>query len=290
MRSCGWKYFLLIIVFPWSLNAQEYAWWNQTHQWDGHTHWSSYMKLSPAFMGPNAFPIPEPEPLTTERNINLRFSNHMNPGEVSRDVFTQIALPLGTKAALKIMMNPVEYFEMDSMVRNQRVVRDEFPKGYASGDVLLETNALIFKKNNQQMTFNFGLKTASGSQFRNARYTDAPAYYLNLSYFSEKELSSQLSCEAGVLLGLYVWQTYRINNRQNDAFLAALAFNLYFKDYSFAQSLRGFKGYLNNGDQPLLYKVQLTKQWNTKQIYFSQQWSIHDYSYNTSQLGLVYYF
>ena len=77
-----------------------------------------------------------------------------------------------------------------------------------------------------------------------------------------------------------------INNRQNDAILAAASFKLHYKDYSFTQNLRGFKGYLNNGDQPLLYSLKIAKNWKTHQLYVAQQITLHDYPYNTTQFGV----
>jgi len=290
MRNCGWKYFILAFCFPLGLLAQDLSWWVETHQWDKHTHWSSYMKLSPAFMGPNAFPIPFAEKMIRKPEFDLRFSNHVNPGETSWDFYTRFALPLGNKAALKLEINPIEYFEMDSAIRDERVSRDEFPKGYASGDLLVEMNALIFETEQTQLLFNVGLKTASGSQFRNARYTDTPAYYLDLSYHIEKSINEHLNYDLGVLLGLYVWQTYMINNRQNDAVLAALSFKLHYKDYTFSQNLRGFRGYLENGDLPLLYSTKIAKNWNSYQLYVQQQITLHDYPYNSTQAGCKFYF
>jgi hypothetical protein len=270
-----------------SVSAQDFSWWNDAHQWDGSTHWSSYMKLSPAYMGPNAFPIPFAEKLATKPSFEFRYSNHYNFGEKSRDVFTRVSIPVGEKASLKLQMNPIEYFQMDEQIRDERVSRDEFPEGYASGDVLLEVNTLVYAKEKKQLLFNFGLKTASGSQFRNARYTDSPAYYLNLSYHVENNLTANVTYDAGLLLGLYVWQTYMINNRQNDAVLGAMSFNLHYKKFSLSQNLRGFSGYLNNGDQPLLYSMRVSKKRNSYKLYLGQQISINDYPYNTIQLGLL---
>lgn len=289
MRNSGWKYLLLVFCFPLSIIAQDFSWWNDTHHWDEHTHWSSYMKLSPAYMGPNAFPIPFAEKLTTKRTFDFRFSNHLNKGETSWDLFTRFSIPVGEKAALNIQMNPIEYFQMNTKLRDERVARDEYPNGYASGDVLLEINTLVFQKEQRQILFNFGLKTASGSNFRNARYTDSPAYYLDLSYHVEKRINENLTCDAGLLLGLYVWQTYMINNRQNDAVLGAMSFKLHYKDYSFSQDLRGFRGYLENGDQPLLYSIDISKSSRKRQIYLRQQISLHDYPYHTTQLGVKFY-
>ncbi len=286
MRSCCWKSLLLVFYFPLSLVAQDFSWWNETHQWDGHTHWSSYVKLSPAFMGPNAFPIPFAEKITRKKEFDIRFNTHQNSGEKSWDFYARFALPLGEKAALKIEMNPIEYFQMDTSIRNRRVARDEFPEGYATGDILVEMSALVFEDDQYQLLFNVGLKTASGSQFRNARYTDSPAYYLDLSYHIQRQYTENLSFDAGFLLGLYVWQTYMINNRQNDAILVAASFKLHYKDFSLIQNLRGFKGYLNNGDQPLLYSLKIAKNWKTHQLYVAQQITLHDYPYNTTQFGV----
>ena len=91
------------------------------------------------------------------------------------------------------------------------------------------------------------------------------------------------------MLGLYVWQTYMVNNRQNDAILAALTFNLSYKDFTLSNSLRGFKGYLGNGDFPLLYAAKICRNWNTYQLYLQQQLSLHDYPYNSIQLGCKFY-
>lgn len=282
--------FFLILLPAFNLIAQDYSWWNETHQWDGQSHWSSYMKVSPAFMGPNAFPIPYAEKMISNPEFDIRFSHHITSGEDSWDFYTRFAIPLGDKAALKLAINPIEYFEMDSMVRNDRIARDEFPKGYASGDLLVEINTLIFNTKTTEFLFNVGLKTASGSQFRNARYTDSPAYYFDLSYHIERSINETLSYDVGALFGLYVWQTYMVNNRQNDAVLAALSFNLYFKTYTLSHHLRGFSGYLDNGDFPVLYTTRIAKNMNSYQVYFQQQLSLQDYPYNSTQLGCKFHF
>ena len=290
MRSCSWKYFLLIFSFPLSLIAQDFSWWNDTHQWDGTTHWSSYLVIAPKFMGPNAFPIPFAERKNTQNELDLNFNSHFNPGEKNWDFYTRFSYPLGERASLRLSMNPIEYFEMDSTIRDERIARDEFPQGYASGDLLVEMNALLFENEHSELLFNIGLKTASGSQFRNARYTDSPAYYFDLSFHHEKILSPNFKIDAGLLMGLYVWQTYMINNRQNDAILAAATLKLSYKDYCLQNDIRGFKGYLDNGDQPLLYSVKLLKNWNSLQGSLSQQIALNDYPYNSIQLGVKYRF
>ena len=68
-------------------------------------------------MGPNAFPIPFAEKITRKKEFDIRFNTHQNSGEKSWDFYTRFALPLGDKAALKIEMNPIEYFQMDTSIR-----------------------------------------------------------------------------------------------------------------------------------------------------------------------------
>ena len=241
-------------------------------------------------MGPNAFPIPFAERKNNRVEFELGYNNHSNVGEKNWDFLTRFSYPLSENSSLRLSINPIEYFEMDSVIRDQRKARDEYPKGYASGDLLVEMNTLVFENDHSEVLFNIGLKTASGSQFRNARYTDSPAYYFDLSYHREKIISTDFKIDASILLGLYVWQTYMINNRQNDAILASSSLKLYYKDYCLSQDLRGFSGYLNNGDKPLLYSVKFLKQWNSIHLSVSKQVALHDYPYNSIQFGLKYRF
>lgn len=290
MRSCRWRYFFVVIIFPISLHAQDFTWWNEAHNWDGVTHWTSYLKLTPAFMGPNAFPIPEAEKMIESNGFESSYNYHRNLGEKSWDTYTRFSFLIGDKASLKLSINPIEYFEYDEKVRDERVARDYSPKGYASGDLLVEMNAMIFEKDQKQFMFNTGLKSASGSQIRNARYTDTPAYYFNLSYYQAKYINQSLNIDFGVLLGLYVWQTYMINNRQNDAVLAAISLGLNYKNYVISNDIKGFAGYLGNGDKPLLYKIKLSKNYDKFKLFIANQWSLNDYPYHTSQFGIDYRF
>ena len=67
-------------------------------------------------MGPNAFPISFPEKMILKLKFYVRFSNHLNFRETERDVFMRFAFPLGEKVSLKFFMNPIEYFELDSVL------------------------------------------------------------------------------------------------------------------------------------------------------------------------------
>ncbi len=286
MRNYCWRYILVVILVTFELNAQNYTWWNETHQWDGNTHWTSYLNLAPSTMGPNAFPIPNAERMVRDNCIDLEYNYHDSPGEHSWDLYTRIKFVIGEKATLKFAINPIEYFELGDSVRDARAARDLEPQGYAVGDLLIEMNTLVYEANGSQLLLNIGLKTASGTQIRNARYTDVPAYYFNLSYHKQKDISPNLSIDIGALLGLYVWQTYQPNNRQNDAVLGALSMNLIYKKYTISNNLKGFRGYLHNGDQPITNSIRVTKNYKNYEFYMAQQWAINDYTFDISKIGM----
>ena len=115
MRNCCWKYIILILLPAFNLIAQDYSWWNEIS-----VGWSKplvflYESLT-CFYGSNAFPIPFAEKMILKPEFDVRFSNHFNTGETARDVYMRFAFPLGEKASLKFSMNPIEYFEMDSVI------------------------------------------------------------------------------------------------------------------------------------------------------------------------------
>ncbi|HDR67963.1 MAG TPA: hypothetical protein ENN61_02805, partial [Bacteroidaceae bacterium] len=37
----------------------DYSWWNEKHNWDGVSNWTDYLIITPAYMGPNALPVPD---------------------------------------------------------------------------------------------------------------------------------------------------------------------------------------------------------------------------------------
>jgi len=108
-----------------------------------------------------------------------------------------------------------------------------------------------------------------------------------LTNFNEQ---NSITIDYGALLGLYVWQTYAVNHRQNDAILAAFLFSFNYKEYEISQHIRGFRGYLENGDFPLIYALNISKKWDSYQLYLQYQQSLHDYPYNSIQIGCKYYF
>lgn len=266
--------------------CQEFDWWNEKHDWDGTTHWSDYLIMSPKFFGPNAFPIPFPEKIIEETNLDLSFNYHSNKNEFSKDILSKISIPFGSKVNIKLQINPVEYFSMDSVIRDKRFIRDKKSRGYSVGDLLFETKMRLYGRKNCELNMNVGLKTASGSQLMNARYTDSPSYYFNIVWFNEFSLNQKFNIETGFLLGLYVWQTNLNDYRQNDALLSSLLINFSFKNFNIQNSIRGFKGYIGNGDFPILYRIKFSTNVKNKEFFVFKQYTLKDNPFNTLSFGI----
>ena len=57
--------------------------------WDGITHWSRYIVISPGFMGPNALPVPEIKKGIIENRIEFELSqqNHFSKHDKTFNLF-----------------------------------------------------------------------------------------------------------------------------------------------------------------------------------------------------------
>lgn len=91
------------------------------------------------------------------------------------------------------------------------------------------------------------------------------------------------------MLGFYSYQTYDRQHLQNDALLAGAGLEIKNSKFSFTQSLSGYRGYLENGDRPMVYKTSL--QWKRRRIDAKlwYQWGLNDFPYHSIRAGLVYH-
>ncbi len=307
------KVIFFILGFLFSLQAfsqidEEYpAWWNDTHNWtEGSPHWSQYIITNPGNMGPNALPAPDvyKARLDSVGQYEIRFDQFSHPEDNTYDIAATFYWPVANgKAALKVTALQ-EWYDMSHKVRDERRARDFNPKGNTTGDVLFEFKyqLLIDHTKYPDISFHAGLKTASGGDFHNARFTDAPGYHFALSfgeqYFNENSFLQRV--EWNLMLGLYVWQTYTMTNRQNDAPLIGLSVLTTRNNWTWDNSLSGYFGYLDEGqypeiygdieksDHPLIYKSQLSYNKN-KWIYkIAFKKGFLSYKYDVFQLALGY--
>lgn len=288
--------FILFTLYICSnLHAQDYSWWNQKHHWDGYTSWTSYMIVSPAFMGPNALPVPEVQKgiLLKERSFELGLDGHYSQGDQTGNLFTELFFPLfSDRVGMGISYVPVEIYRTDTITRDLRRSREYDAQGICFGDVYISTYIHMVREHGRipDVLLTVSLKTASGTHFDAARHTDAPGYYFDASagkkvYTGDGTLRY---IRAYAMLGFYVFQTNLDNNMQNDAFLYGTGFDLNFGGLQMEHQLGGYIGYLGNGDKPMVYRMNLL--WNTGsgidlKVRFQQ--GFFDFPYTSLRLSTV---
>jgi len=107
-------YLLLITT---ALQSQNFDWWHETHNWDGSTHWTNYLTVSPGFFGPNALPVPEVNKgiLSDKYRFDFAVEHHHSTGDKTQNVFTQLYFPIArNKVGFNISLVPIERYELDT--------------------------------------------------------------------------------------------------------------------------------------------------------------------------------
>jgi hypothetical protein len=88
-----------------------------------------------------------------------------------------------------------------------------------------------------------------------ARYTDAPGYHFDFSF--GKFLSTDKKWKLAVMAGFYVWQLN--TSGQDDAVLYGGGLEYNDKSWQYRLHCRGYSGYRNNGDRPVILSSAVEK-------------------------------
>lgn len=255
----------ILVLFAFNLNSQdEYEWWNIKHNWDGVSSWMKYIIYSPSYMGPNSLPVPEVNKAEFDKNyyFNLGSIYHRSEGDKTFNFTTQINLPVA-KDRMGILINymPVEFYRTDTMTRDIRRARDYEPDGYSLGDFYFTTFLQIIKDHPKlpDVLFSINLKTASGTNLRNARNTDAPGYYFDISFGKDFTLSGENFkwIRPYAMLGFYCYQTNWYKYPQNDAFLYGSGLEYGFKKFKITTEIGGYIGYFDLDDKPMVFRTEI---------------------------------
>ncbi len=273
--------------------AQDYQWWNDKHNWDGFTPWCEYIRMSPGFMGPNALPVPTIKNGTVSQNAYFKFSldKHFSKGDQTENLHAELYLPLfSERVGLKIDLGPIEHYKMDTLTRDIRRARNVTGEGYAVGDFYVGTYIQLVKHKEKfpDVLLTINLKTASGTKLSDARYTNAPAYFFDVSFSKNFNLNSQETTflRPYVMLGFYVWQLHGHTQFQNDAFLYGLGFDLDFPSLVIKNSFGGYYGYLGDGDRPIVYRLIFQSKFDAIFNYeLALQQGLHDYDYTSLRVS-----
>lgn len=299
MRTVAIKFlfiiqFLAISSFMYSQD-EGHDWWNKKHNWDGISPWYSYLTYSPAYFGPNALPVPEIRDARIDSNMSLEGSVdlHFSQGDNTQNLFIKFRYPfLGGRIAVEVFGVPVEHYIMDTITRDERAARCYDCEGTAMGDLYISTVIQILRDKGAwpDLVLGFTLRTASGNMLGDARYTDAPGYYFDLSAGKSFKLSSKFLIRPYAMLGFYVWQTNRDDYHQNDAFLYGLGLSAYSSRYEFNAKWGGYKGYIGNGDAPVVIRANAIYKLKKIHLKLGFQQGLNDFEYTSFRLGSIFYF
>lgn len=284
--------FLLLFLPSVVLAQQDFGWWNEANDWDGTSPWRSYLTLAPAFLGPNALPVPEVQNGLIEQRTILRLAadGHFSEGDDTQNLFVEFSVPLfSDRVALNLQYVPFEVYHMTTRTRDERSARDFDGRGTAAGDIYVSTHVQLLRDHAKlpDVLLTINLKTASGNQLDAARYTDTPGYFFDVSVGKTYALGEGLrSVRPHVMAGFYVWQTYQDLFYQNDAILFGLGADLNFRDFTVTNALGGYSGYLGEGDRPLVYRLTMESRLERRFNYLLRfQRGITDFPYTSVRLG-----
>lgn len=276
---------------------KDYGWWVKIHDWDWVSHWSAYMTFQPGAMGPLALPVPDNQNgrLDTTLSLLLAPETHFAKNDFTADLFTRINIPIKKTIAIQVWWAPIEYFKTDTVVRDFRAARTREATGFCTGDVYIGTLIPIVqnKKNWPDLLLGINLKTASGTGLPDARTTDSPGYFFDLSGGKDFKLTNILpACtfRAYASGGFYVYQTNRTDYFQNDAILFGGGLDINYKKWRYSLQIAGYSGYFNELDQPIVLRFELNYKLENVDFSLRVQEGNESYNFTSIRAGVKFNF
>jgi hypothetical protein len=284
---------LLAILF---INATAYSqsseWWAQNVGWDGVRPAHYYLNLSSAKMGPNALPVPEMHRLLADSSswFYAGAQGAFTQGEQTVASLLAMQWRANKWFRLGIKVIPLEWYQTSHEIKTERkIFYQSYDNSWAGGDIYAESFIRLpdtwLKGISSELRM--GIKTASGTNLGAARYTDTPGYYADFAF--SKSINAKHQWEA--MIGFYAYQTYDDQLRQNDCLLWGLGHHYHNGHLLLMQSLRGYMGYLGNGDIPIVYDLEARwKPRNSWSWQLKMSRGLHDYPFTLLTVGGLWHF
>ncbi len=288
--------FVLFAVLSFSSFAEEdWGWWNELHGWKtGMPGWRNWIIISPAYLGPNALPVPEVKKgfFLNESEFALTASTHFHSGDPTQDISGRLFIPFAKgKIAVEMYGVMMEHYAYTEEIRNERFSRDKDGKGTAIGDFYFSTLIQLTRDRKFPNTlFRMALRTASGGKLEAARYSDAPGYFFDVSTSKDFGTRESLLFRPYGMIGFYSWQTNDELMLQNDALLYGLGADWEHNSWCFGTSWSGYHGYKNTGDRPMQLNFDLRKDFSRSAISLQYQHGLHDWLYKTLRFSFIWKF
>lgn len=244
-------------------------------------------------MGPNALPVPliNTGSIDSSHSLTLTGNFHFSKGDKTQNIVLY-----GNYCLVKDFISidaswlPYENYRMDHTTKEKRHVFSHYYYQHrAIGDVIINTNIRLLNKvrDKIQLAFRMGYRIPTSGDLGSARFTDAPGYYFDLG--SAKPMGRKKEWKWINMIGFYVWQTYRADHRQDDAFLFGTGFEWSRNALKMQTYFTGYLGY-EEGDKPLLLRSTLEKRFKKISALLRLQYGLHDFDYSSIETGLRYSF
>lgn len=260
-------------------------------------NWVDYIEISPGSMGPNALPVPSVGKGRVEngQSFELGLQAHFGDGDNTQNSWSYLNLNLARDiASLIVYMAPQEHFDVSDRTRDKRMLSGEYyePEGFATGDVYFGFEIQILKDRPKapDVLLRAVTKSASGAETGGARFTDTPGYFIDASAGKDFNIGKgNTIIRPYINLGFYAWQTYDRRNPQNDAPMYGIGMDLLSGKNQLSTSLAGYSGWKDNGDKPLVYRIEYLRKANRFNYLAQYQYGFNDYDYSSFKLSIIYY-
>lgn len=253
------------------------------------------MKLliySPRYFGPSGFPIPELRDGRVGRRIEaeIRGEYHYYSGDKTQDIFARLMIPIVKgRAGIEVSWVFWEKYKTTDETRQERFAVDTHSPIKYHGDIIFTSFFQVLKSEKWvDATLSATIKTASGGRVCDARFTDAAAYWFDLTVGRNiwKRADGLASVRMQALAGFYCWMTNDIVHRQNDAIAYGFGLTGTYRNFKLTTDISGIHGYENNGDRPIHWRNNLTYEIKKNIISFRYTHGMKDRLYDT--YGLAY--
>lgn len=286
--------FLLLSLLITELFAQrDLSWMNN---YPNAKDWSEYIQMAPKYLGPNALPIPEIYEAKVLPEIEVEggysYYKHKTVDAPTHSTFLRLYCPVAkNRVGVEVTFVPYEYYKYSYEAAD--FLHSHSVKGNGGGDVFINTYLQILRETAKRpdLTFRYSLRTASGGNVNDARYTDSPGYSFDLAVGKDVFAEDNQRVKFFAMLGFYCWQIEDGVNRQDDAFSYGLGASYHNKDWTIKWDLGGYTGYKNNGDSPVVMRFcadfPIVENLQGRLLYEN---GLNDYPYKGYHIRLVYSF
>lgn len=260
------------------------------------------IRYSPAWYGPNAFPVPEHSDasIVSQTTLDITADYYFGFGDNTKNGYFRIEIPLlSEKVSFKVWSGFLEHFEISEELAKLRNIDPEREIiGKANSDVYVQTRIRLLKEDNfnPSLILNSTLKSSSGTKNLSRRYYNSSGYYFDIEAGKSISLRTKLVDELRVVgtLGFLCWETD--NFTQNDAPMYGLKIKLKKEKIEWESGIRGYSGWMSNhsdygsdyGDKPIVGYTKLSFQPNRVQYNIQYQYGIRDYPYHQIRLGIQF--